>query len=53
MTTMKCRDCGRFMNCEDSDAVVDFTPDSDYSVETISWICGPCVRMAGRSGVGV
>jgi hypothetical protein len=40
----RCVVCGKFMNCDEIDARSEFTPDSDRSIESVEWTCGPCVR---------
>lgn len=44
LTVERCVACGQFMNCEEIDASCEFTPDSDYSIESTRWTCGPCNR---------
>ncbi len=44
LNVQRCIGCGKFMNCEEIDARCKFTPDSDYSIESVEWTCGPCVR---------
>lgn len=39
-TTPNCAACGRFVNCDEG--VVHFTPDSEYTIESVEWLCPPC-----------
>lgn len=40
MSAPNCADCGRFVSCDEG--YYYFTPDSEYTVESMEWLCSPC-----------